>query len=246
MANCVAEIMDPDFFSACQTDSIGQLLQDMAELGLGTAPVLDLEGHPLGMATVRDIDGCRRLDELPDHITQPAVSVHQSTGIEAAARALAAQNADCLLLVDDRGVAVGALRALDLLRALLGLRVTHAGSRDAGRDAWSHGALLDIDAAHHAPAAPGVILLGPGEPGEKLNFVWAEATSNIRERLDEMLRMPQDESALEAALGQYPRRVTFRALVVSDPERRARLVRALRAVLARRTSTPAQAEAGKA
>src|SRR6188768_672930 len=30
----VAEIMDPEFFHACQTDSIGRLLHDMAELGI--------------------------------------------------------------------------------------------------------------------------------------------------------------------------------------------------------------------
>jgi len=247
MAHCVSEIMDPDFFSACQTDSIGKLLHDMAELGLGSAPVLDLQGHPLGMATLRDIDGCRRLDELPEHIRQPAISVHQSTGIEEAARALVSQNADCLILVDDRGVAVGALRSLDLLRAVLGQQLKHAGTKDpAAHDAWSRGALLDVDAAHHAPAAPGVILLGPGEPGEKVNFIWAEATPNIRERLDEMLRMPQAEPALEAELGQYPRRVTFRALVVSDPGRQARLVRALRALdrLPRRTLTASRFTVG--
>src|SRR5262245_11944998 len=66
MADTVAEIMDPHFFCASQTESIGQLLHDMAELGLGSAPVLDLQGHPLGMATLRDIDGCRRPDELPE------------------------------------------------------------------------------------------------------------------------------------------------------------------------------------
>jgi len=52
MAKTVAEIMHPDFFHASQSDSIGQVLQDMAELGIGAAPVLDLAGHPLGMATV--------------------------------------------------------------------------------------------------------------------------------------------------------------------------------------------------
>jgi CBS domain-containing protein len=236
MADTVAEIMDPDFFSASQTESIGQILHDMAELGLGSAPVLDLQGHPLGMATLRDIDGCRRLDELPEHIRQPAVSVHQNTGVEAAARTLAEHGADCLILVDDHGVAVGALRALDLLRALLGLRSRPTDANAASRpgDGWSRGALLDLDAAHHAPTAPGIILLGPGEPGQRVNVVWAEAATNIRERLDEMLRMPQSDPRLEDVLGPYPRRLTFHALVVTDAERRSRMFRALRAVLARR------------
>ena len=60
-----------------------------------------------------------------------------------------------------------------------------------------------------------------------------EAALNIRERLDEMLRMPQTEPVLEALLDVYPRQLTFRALVVTNPDRRARLLRALLAVLKR-------------
>ncbi|MEO8178912.1 MAG: CBS domain-containing protein [Deltaproteobacteria bacterium] len=240
MPETVADIMDPEFFHACQTDPIGQLLRDMTELGLGSAPVLDDAGHPLGVATLHEIDGCRRADELAEHLKTPAVSVHQNTSVETAAKTLAESNADWLILVDDRGVAVGALRAVDLLRALLGLRIHHADRSAARRPSagWSRGMLLDVDAAHHAPAVPGVILLDPGGAEAKPNIVWVEAAENIRERLDEMLRLPQDDPALEALLAVHPRRVIFRAQAVSDPERRARLVRSLRAVLARRRGEP--------
>jgi CBS domain-containing protein len=235
----VAEIMDPEFFHASQTDSIGKLLHDMAELGLGSAPVLDDAGHPLGMATVREIDSCRRIDELTEQLLSAAVSVPRDTSIAAAAKVLAEHNTDCLILVDERGVAVGALRAIDLLRALLGL-ASHAASNDSPRvsRAWSHGVLLDVDSAHHAPALPGVILLDPGGVDSKLNIVWVEAAANIRERLDEMLRLPQDEPALEALLSVHPRRVIFRALVVPDEARRVRMAQSLRAVLARRRGEP--------
>lgn len=240
MPEIVANIMDPEFFHACQTDSIGQLLHDMTELGLGSAPVLDDAGHPLGVATLREIDGCRRADELADHLKSPALSVHQNTPIDVAAKTLAESDADSLILVDDRGVAVGALQAVDLLRALLGLRMHHADRSAVQHPAsgWSRGVLLELGAAHHAPALPGVILLDPGGADSKPNIVWVEATQNIRERLDEMLRLPQDEPALEALLSVYPRRVIFRALTVPDEERRTRLVRSLRSVLARRREKP--------
>jgi CBS domain-containing protein len=243
MPKTVADIMHPDFFHASQSDSIGQLLHEMAELGIGSAPVLDLAGHPLGMATVREIDGCRRVEELCDQLKQPVVTVHQDTTIESAARTLATHEADTLVLVDDHGVAVGALRALDLLRAVLGLAPSRPERERSGisRIGWSRGALLNLDSAHHAPQAPGIILFDPGGGGAHPNIVWAEAAENIRERLDQMLREPQDEPVLEQLLGAYPRSVIFHVLVVAEPERRARVLRSLRAVLARRHAEPASA-----
>ena len=202
MASTVAEIMDTDFFYASQSDSVGQLLHDMAKLGLGSAPVLDLRGHPLGMATLLEIDGCRRVEELSNHVQHPVVTAHLHTPIDLAARKLAESEADCLVLVDDRGVAVGALRALDLLRAVLGLPSGCASREPASGTVHSRssGVLLDVESAHHAPSAPGVILLDPGRSGDKPNIVWVESTTNIRERLDEMLRLPQTDPALEQLL----------------------------------------------
>jgi CBS domain-containing protein len=243
MSDTVAEIMDPQFFRASQADSISQVLQDMAELGLGSAPVLDGEGHPMGMATLREIDSCRRIEELPGHLHHPVVSVHQNTSIDAAARALAEHNADCLVLVDDHGVAVGALRAHDLLCAVLGLRISHSEQEDAPppSGSWSRGALLSLESIQQASTLPGLILLDPGGAGGRPNIVWVEAAANIRERLDDMVLKPQDEPVLEHLLEPYPRTVIFRSLVILDPERQARLLRSLRTVLAQRRAKPADA-----
>ncbi|HKO91161.1 MAG TPA: CBS domain-containing protein [Polyangiaceae bacterium] len=231
----VSEVMDPDFYYASQTDSIGHVLHDMSALGLGSAPVLDLDGHPLGMALLSEIDCCRRVEDLTEHLKHPVLSVHQDTDVVVAARKLAEHGADCLILVNDQGVAVGALRAEELQRAVRGLRTSHMHVEGVSRHSgtWSRGALLDLESLRHVPAAPGIILLDPGSPDGKPNIVWVEAALNIRERLDEMLRMPQTEPVLEALLDVFPRQLTFRALVVSDPDRRARLLRALLAVLKR-------------
>ncbi|HKO93580.1 MAG TPA: CBS domain-containing protein [Polyangiaceae bacterium] len=245
MAGTVAEIMDPQFFRASQTDSIGQVLQDMAKLGLGSAPVVDGGGHPVGMATLREIDGCRRMGDLSEHLQHPVVSVHQNTSIDAAARTLAEHEAECLVLVDDHGVAVGAVRAHDLLCAVLGLRLSHSEKEDVPRppENWSRGALLSLESVGQAPALPGLILLDPGGPSVRPNIVWVEAAANIRERLDDMLLKPQDEPALEQLLAPYPRRVLFHSLVVTDPERQERLLRSLRAVLAQRLAKAGDASA---
>jgi len=237
MSVSVSEVMDPDFYYASQIDSIGHVLHDMSALGLGSAPVLDLDGHPLGMALLSEVDGCRRVEELTEHLQHPVLSVHQNTDIEVAARKLAEHGGDWLILVNDQGVAVGALRAYELQQAVLGLRVGHTHTQAQGTPrhsgTWSRGALLDLESLRHVPAAPGIILLDPGSPDGKPNIVWVEAALNIRERLDEMLRMPQTEPALEALLDVYPRQLTFRALVVTNPDRRARLLRSLLAVLKR-------------
>jgi len=234
MSKIAAEIMDQDFPYASQNDSILGLLQEMDHRGLGCAPVLDLAGHPLGMATVREIESCHNVKELTEHLKRPAVSVLQNVSIQEAAQALAKNGAESLVLLDERGVAVGALSALDLLRAMLGFNTTFCepGQEAAPRGARARGLHFDLDAVQHTPGAPGVILLSRSDDAEGKRPVWAEATDNLRERLDEMLRMPQQEPKLEALLADYPRMLHFRALIIRDPARRARFARALGRILA--------------
>jgi CBS domain-containing protein len=232
MPTTAAEIMDRNFLYASQGDSLVKLLHEMEHRGLGSAPVLDIDGRPVGVATISDIESCHDIEELADHLTRSVVSLPQNTPLLTAARMLAARQAESLLLVNDAGVAVGALSALDVLCALVGVqgaRGEHGSSGLAKRDAaWSRAELLELSAAHRAPEAPGVILLSPGRSMGKTRALWAESSVNIRERLDQMLRTPQDDPALEAMLDVYPRDLRFRCLVVHDAERRERLARGLR------------------
>jgi CBS domain-containing protein len=235
MARTAAEIMDRDFVYASHGESILELLHHMEERGLSSAPVLDLDGRPLGSATVREIESCHDIEELADHLTRSAVSVNQHTSIEVAARALAERQADSLVLVNEHGVAVGALSALDLLRAVLGLNNTQSvrGKTHVLRAdlAWSNAEYLELSAAHRAPEAPGLIALSAGADTEAKRPLWAESSLNIRERLDKMLRNPQGDPKLEALLTVYPRTLRFRCVVVHDARRRERLARALQKVV---------------
>jgi CBS domain-containing protein len=242
MAKIAAEIMDREFLYASQIDSIPKLLHEMRDRALSSLPVLDLDGRPLGTATVRDVESCHHIEELVHHLKRSAVSVGQNTSIEAAARTLAQHRAENLVLVDEHGIAVGVLSALELLRALLGFDGS-ARERPSGvaRDGqWSDGALLELGAAHHAPAAPGVILLSSANDADGTGVVWAEAAENVRERLDAMLRLPQQDPKLEALLAIYPRSLRFRVVVVHDPEQCRRLARALASAIGRSASIGAQ------
>lgn len=222
-----AEIMNRSFFSASPMDSIGPLLHQMAERGIGTVPILDLAGRPLGAATAGEIESCYDMEEVADRVTRPALCMDQNTPVDVAARTLALHRADHLLLVDEHGVAVGALNALELLRGTLGINGTQRLQAPEREACWEDADYLELGAAHRAPEAPGIILISPGLDSSAKRIVWAEAASNMRDRLDEMLRNPQENARLEAMLDVYPRTLRFRCLTVFDPEQRQQLASAL-------------------
>lgn len=231
MTATVAEIMDPDFCHASQVDSVGQLLHELTARGLASIPVLDLSGRPVATATISDLQRCRRVEELTERPQRAVAMVHRDASISDAARTLAERNAEHLVLVDDAGIAVGAVSALDLLRALLGFTVDRSARSGSAPLAghWSPSVSFDLDAVGHIPAAPGIIVLLPAEEGPNPALLWAEATSNLHERLDQMLRLPQESPELEALLGVYPRKLAVRVLVIAEGKRRDRILRTLHA-----------------
>jgi CBS domain-containing protein len=151
----------------------------------------------------------------------------QHTPVDVAARTLALHHADSLLLLNEHGVAVGALSSHDLLRAVLGLNGAQVLRERERDERWEDAEVMELGAAHRAPEAPGIILLSPGVDANSRRIVWAEATSNMRERLDHMLRNPQSDPRLEAMLDVYPRTLRFRCLTVFDSEQRESLANAL-------------------
>jgi CBS domain-containing protein len=235
MSETVAEIMDPDFCHASQGDSVGQLLHELSARGLASVPVLDVSGRPIATATLSELQGCRHVEELTEHPEHAVTSVHHDASIQEAARALAEHKAERLILVDDRGVAVGAVSALDLLRALLGFGVDRSdrSPRTPAPGHWSPSVWFSLDAVGHIPAAPGIIVLAGADQGPHPALSWVEATSNLHERLDEMLRLPQQSTELEALLGVYPRKLVLRVLIIPDGRRRDRVLRALHALMKR-------------
>ncbi len=223
-----AEIMDRSFFYASPSDSIGPLLHQMAERGIGSVPVLDLQGRPLGVATTAEIEGCYDIEELIDRLRRCAVCMDENTPTDIAARTLALHPSSSLLLVNSAGVAVGALSPIELLRVVLGLDGAQApvAHLDRNKD-WDDAPLLELGAAHRVSDAPGIILLSPGLDASAKRVVWAEPATNMHERLDQMLCRPQDDARLEAILEAYPRNVRFRCLTMYDAQQREQLANAL-------------------
>jgi CBS domain-containing protein len=223
-----AEVMDRNFFYASPRDSIPVLLHEMDERGLASVPVLDLEGRPLGVATTAEIGSCYDVEELTEHLRRPAVCMDENTPVDIAARTLALGSSSSLILVNGAGVAVGALSAMALLRAVLGLSDAPGSLLRQERDVgWDAAPLLVLGAVRGATDAPGIILLSPGLDARGRRTVWGEAATNMRERLSQMLCKPQDDAQLEAMLEANPRAVRFRCLTVYDEGRRERLARAL-------------------
>ena len=223
-----ADVMNRTFFHASPSDTIGVLLHEMAERGLGCVPVLDLMGRPLGVATTAEIERCYDVEELIEQLEHPAVCMAVNTPIDVAARALALHPSCCLMLVDPSGVAAGALSAVELLRAVLGVESGVDSALQHARDvAWEQADVLELSAAHRAPDGPGIILLSPGLDESKKRRIWAESAPNMRERLDQMLREPQAEEGLESILEVYPRSVRFRCLTIEDEAQREQLADAL-------------------
>lgn len=223
-----AEVMDRGFFYASPSDNIGVLLHEMAERGLGSVQVLDLAGRPVGVATTAEIDGCYDMEELIERLRGSAVCMDENTPIDIAARTLALHPSSSLVLVNASGIAVGALSPIELLRATLGLDGAQAAVPHVDRNNdWDDAPLLELGGAHRVAEAPGIILLSPGLDASAKRVVWAEPATNMRERLDQMLCKPQNDSGLEAILEAYPRNVRFRCLTVYDAEQREQLASAL-------------------
>jgi CBS domain-containing protein len=223
-----AEVMNRGCFYISPSDSIGAILREMAERGMGSAPVLDGVGRPLGVAIVSEIESADEVEELNERLTRPALCMDQGTPIDVVARALASSNTEVAVLVNAQGVAVGSLSSSEVLRCLLGNDVAPSTEEAYPRDErWEQAALLELGAAHQAPQAPGVILLSPGFGDGGRRLVWAGAAPNMRERLEEMLRHPDDDTGLEQLIQVYPRSLRFRCLTVHDACQREQLASAL-------------------
>jgi CBS-domain-containing membrane protein len=90
------------------------------EFGVTAVPVLDEEHKPVGVISLRDLS---RPGE--PHMSTPARVVRGSASIEEGARTLANADVHRLVVVDDAGVAIGMVSAVDFIRALTGTPAHH-------------------------------------------------------------------------------------------------------------------------
>jgi CBS domain-containing protein len=235
MALRVAEIMNRELFSVAEEDTVDMALRGVLLLGITGAPVLDEDGKPLGLVSLRDLVADRPGATVGERMTRPAATVAAGARIGEAARALARTGYHRLVVVDEAGTAVGMVSSVDLIRGLMGLPAPHPQSfphvdRETGLS-WTDDRPLERGEIVAAPEGPGVLLIVHGSAGVPERVVWAEAPDDIRGRLAEMLTAAQP-----GVLGSWLEHggLRFRAAAASDPAERSE---ALAAIL-RRTAPP--------
>jgi CBS-domain-containing membrane protein len=121
----VADIMNPKLLYVRDEDRLTLVRRKILQFGVTAVPVLDDTHRPIGVVSLRDC----ATDEEP-RMSSPAKTVRVDATIAEGARALADANVHHLVVVDERGIAVGMVSALDFVRAFVDLPARHPEAFD--------------------------------------------------------------------------------------------------------------------
>ncbi|MBX3188138.1 MAG: CBS domain-containing protein [Labilithrix sp.] len=122
----VGDIMNPKLLYIRDGDRVALARRQILEFGVTAVPILDETHRPVGIISLRDLERDGDVAEARGDVTM----VKASEPIEAAATKLAGTDFHHLVVVDDKGIAVGMVSAVDFVRALLGLPVRHPKAFD--------------------------------------------------------------------------------------------------------------------
>jgi hypothetical protein len=224
----VSEIMNREVFSVGPAESVNATREAILALGITGVPVVDDEGRPLGLVSLRDLVAQKPGTTAGERMTRPPATVPAEARLGEAARRLARTRYHRLIVVDGRGHVVGMVSALDIIRGLLGLPAPHPASfphldRETGLS-WTDDLRLELDEIRAAPDVPGVLVLLHGGAGVAERVLWAESPDSVRHRLKEMLTTAQP--GLLGAWLEYGG-LRFRAASAPDPAERAEALAAM-------------------
>jgi CBS domain-containing protein len=136
-----------------------------------------------------------------------------------------------LVVVDDKRHLVGVVSSLDVIRGLVGIPAEHPGPFphfDAATGlVWTDDHILSDAHLDQAPDGPGVLVLVSGAASIPDRVVWAEESTNLRQRVSDILTRPQGEPPIRFWLERGTLR--FRCAASADPAERRRAVAVLRA-----------------
>lgn len=116
----VSDIMNPKLLYVREGDRLAMVRSKILAFGVTAIPVLDDDHRPVGVVSLRDFEG----DE-PVKASSPARVLRSDMSVAEGARQLADSDLHHLVVVDDHGVAVGMVSAIDFVRALVGLPSKH-------------------------------------------------------------------------------------------------------------------------
>lgn len=225
MARTVREIMNPEVFTLPETAKTADALGALLELDITAAPVIDDEGRPAGVTSLRDLVAGKE-----PIVSTPAFAVAPSLPVEEAARLMAEHGTHHLVVVGTDGRVAGFISSYDLVRALVGLPPKFPPTfphRDRALDVtWTDVTPFDADHLSAVPEGAGVIVLSAGGVRCTETDLWAEATALLRARMTDLLELPQGEHALARILAQKGLR--FRCARVEDIAQRQHVAQTLR------------------
>jgi CBS-domain-containing membrane protein len=122
MSKTVADIMNSKLLYISDGDRVSLARRHIIEFGITAVPVLDETHRPVGVVSLRDL---ARPEGDTFEPSGTVATVKASASIDEGARQLAESNYHHLVVVDDKGVAVGMVSSLDFVRALVGLPPRH-------------------------------------------------------------------------------------------------------------------------
>jgi CBS-domain-containing membrane protein len=128
-AGRAADVMTPDPVSVAATATAAEVIEALTRRGFGAAPVIDERGRPVGVVSRADLlvhererlrggRGAGDRTTAADLMTPAVFSVTPQTPAAKVVEQLLAFHVHQLYVVDDAGVLVGVIAALDLLRRL--------------------------------------------------------------------------------------------------------------------------------
>jgi len=231
MARTIDEIMNPELALVRPGERDDAVKNFILGLGITAVPVVDADGRPVGVISLRDLIDETRAGQ---RMTAPPVTVARTATVDHAAQIFCESGLHHLVVVDEGGVAVGMVSALDVLRALRGVHTPHPAAfphHDQKHDLWwSEEGPLEPERLTSLPSYGGVIVLIYGRANVRETPVWAESTSNIRLRMEEMLSIPQESRRLANLLAGGHLR--FRVAHVPEATRREEIAKGIAAELA--------------
>lgn len=124
----VRDIMNSKLLYLRDGDRCSLARRHILDFGVTAVPVLDETHRPVGIVSLRDLE--RDGDDTTP--TGNVVSVKDTDEVTVAARKLAETDLHHLVVVDDKGVAVGMVSAVDFVRALLGMPARHPAAFEKG------------------------------------------------------------------------------------------------------------------
>lgn len=186
MTETVEQIMNEEVYTVRPHELCGEVLAMILTLGITAAPVIDESELPLGLVSLRNLARAQRDEPVSKHMTSPAATVTLDTTVEEAGREMGQLSYHHLVVVDTNGRVAGFVSSLDVIRGLVGLAASHPPAfphqePESGLAWTSNLPLTPENIEAFGPAGPGMLVLSLASAPDEV--VWAEASGNVRDRL---------------------------------------------------------------